>query len=77
MQIAFVQDRQDHVHDEDRHQHQDREIGNRVAEGQSLTLQLALHPGRQQLLGRLSTNCVAGPMEYPGFRLKNIVTLVN
>ena len=39
MEIAFVENRQDHVHDEDGQRHQDRQIAHRVLKRQRFALQ--------------------------------------
>src|ERR1019366_8134802 len=53
MEVAFVQDAEDDVHDEDRQAHEDGEIGDGVAEGEGFTLEISPHGGRDDLVREL------------------------
>ncbi len=49
MEIAFVENRQDHVHDEDRQSHENRQIPHRVLESQRFALQARAQRRRHDL----------------------------
>src|SRR4029077_11243157 len=54
MQVALVQNGQNHVHDKDRENHEDGEARYRVAERKRFALELAANSRRQDLLRGLS-----------------------
>src|SRR6516165_940859 len=70
MEVALVENRQDYVHDEHRDQHQDRQIGNRVLENQSFTLQGSLKTRRKNLLRSLFDELSCRPDGISGFQVE-------
>src|SRR3546814_13920642 len=46
MDVALVEDRQDHVHHEHGERHQEREVAHRAAEGEGLAMELCAERGR-------------------------------
>src|SRR6266568_7687649 len=53
MQVALVQNGQNHVHDKDREKHEDGEARYRIAEGKRFSPELAANSRRQDLLRSL------------------------
>ena len=78
VQVAFVQDRQDHVHHEDGQDHQDRQVAHGLLEREGFALEVGAHGAAERFAAAvLSMKSVASPSDTPGMRLKLNVTLVN
>src|SRR5260221_4391433 len=70
MQVALVQNGQNHVHDKDREKHQDGQARSGVAERKRFALDLTANSRRQDLLRSLLDEISGLPDGIPGFQVE-------